>query len=104
MKMLVVAMGAMFAVSACGKKEGEAAGGGGGDTGAPTCDKYLKTMEACLSKLPEAAQGPAKDAMKQTTDAWKAISDKTALEAACKSAWDAGKQAMGQMCPDVKWE
>lgn len=104
MKTFAVVMGALFAVSACGKKEGEAAGGGGGDSGAPTCDKYMKTVEACLSKLPEAAQGPAKDAMKQTTEAWKQISDKGALEAACKQAWDAAKGAMGQMCPDVKWE
>ncbi len=104
MKTFAIVMGALFAFSACGKKEEAAAGGGMAESGAPTCDKYLKTMEACFSKLPEAAQGPAKDAMKQTTEAWKAITDKTALEAACKSAWDAGKQAMGAMCPDVKWE
>jgi hypothetical protein len=119
MKKLVFAMGALFAISACDKKaepakegekaaEGKAAEGGekaaAGDSGAPTCDKYIKTMEACLAKLPEAAQGPAKDALKQTQDGWKAVTDKGALEAACKTAWDTGKQAMGAMCPDVKWE
>ncbi len=113
MKKLMFVMGAVFAITACDKKaepakEGEHAKEGekaaAGDSGAPTCDKYLKTMEACLAKLPEAAQGPVKDSLKQTQDAWKAIADKGALETACKQAWDAGKQAMGSMCPDVKWE
>lgn len=97
MKTFAIVMGAMFAISACGKKEAAPAG-------APTCDKYMKTMDACFSKLPEAAQAPAKDAMKQTTEPWSKITDKTALEAACKSAWDAAKGSMGGMCPDVKWE
>ena len=42
--------------------------------------------------------------MKQTQEAWKSISDKGALETACKTALDTAKQAMGSMCPDVKWE
>jgi hypothetical protein len=118
MKKLMFVMGAVFAITACDKKaepakEGEKDAEGAkaegdkaaaGDSGAPTCDKYLKTMEACLAKLPEAAQGPAKDGLKQTQEAWKAIADKGALETACKQAWDTAKTAMGQMCPDVKWE
>lgn len=111
MKMLVVAMGAMFAVSACGKKEGEAAGGGaaGGSgeaaaTGAATCDKLVTAYEACLAKLPDAAKDGAKKALDQMKESWKAVSDKGALETGCKAAIDQMKGAMGQMCPDVKWD
>lgn len=100
MKMFVVAMGALFAVSACGKKD---AAGGGGDTGAPTCDKFLKSYEACLSKAPEAAQGALKDGLKQMKEAWAGV-PKDAMEASCKQALDGAKQAMAQMCPDVKWD
>lgn len=78
--------------------------GGTADSGAPNCDKYLKGMEVCMTKLPEAAQGAMKDGLKQTQEAWKAITDKTALDGACKSALDAAKQSMGAVCPDVKWE
>lgn len=78
--------------------------GGAANTGAPNCDTYLKGMEACIAKMPEAAQGAVKDGIKQTQEAWKSITDKTALDGACKSALDAAKTAMGQMCPDVKWE
>ncbi|HRE90828.1 MAG TPA: VOC family protein, partial [Myxococcota bacterium] len=40
------------------------------------------------------------------TDAMSAGGDeaKAALAQACKQAVDASKQAMGTMCPDVKWE
>jgi hypothetical protein len=76
----------------------------GEGTGAPACDKYMATMAKCFASLPAAARGPAEDAMKQTSDAWKEVSDKVALEVACKSAWDSAKQAMGSMCPGVIWE
>lgn len=109
MKMLVVAMGAMFAVSACGKKEGEAAGGGAGGaaaggTGVEACDKFVANYEACLSKLPDAAKGAAQQGLDQMKKAWKDVGDKSALEAGCKAAVDQMKGAMGQMCPDVKWD
>ncbi len=113
MKKIAIVMGALFVMSGCGKKEeakpaegakaeGEKAAEGG--TGAASCDAYIKGMEACIAKMPEAAQAASKDGMKQAQDAWKSITDKAALETACKTALDAAKQAAGAMCPDVKWE
>lgn len=120
MKLFAVVLASTFAMGAvaCGKKAPEAGGtaaataaagggdkgGGGGDTGAPNCDKYLNGMKACMEKMPEAARGAVADGMKQTQEAWKAITDKGALDAACKQALDTAKTAMGQMCPDAKWE
>ncbi len=76
----------------------------GESLGVPTCDKYLATMEKCFANLPEDARRPASEAIKQTSDAWREASDKVALEVACKSAWDAAKQGLEAMCPDVIWE
>ena len=119
MKKIAIVMGALFVMSGCGKKEeakpavgdkaAEAAKAEGdkaaeGGTGAASCDAYIKGMEACIAKMPEAAQAASKDGMKQAQDAWKSITDKAALETACKTALDAAKQAAGAMCPDVKWE
>jgi hypothetical protein len=113
MKKIAVVMGALFVMTGCEKKpadapkEGDKAAEGAkaeGATGAASCDAYIKGMEACIAKMPEAAQAPAKDGMKQAQDAWKAITDKGALETACKTALDAAKQGMGAACPDVKWE
>ncbi len=114
MKKFAIVIGAMFVMTGCDKKEapkegdkaaeGAKAEGAAAGTGAASCDAYIKGMEACIAKMPEAAQGPAKDGMKQATEAWKAISDKGALETACKTALDAAKQGMGAACPDVKWE
>ena len=78
--------------------------GGTVNSGVPSCDTYLKAMEACVAKMPEAAQNALKDGIKKTQEAWASITDKTALDASCKSARDAAKQAMATMCPDVKWE
>lgn len=118
MKLFAVVLTSTFAmgVVACGKKAPEAGGtaaataaaggekGGSADSGAPNCDKYLNGMKACLEKIPEAGRAAVADGLKQTQEAWKAITDKTALDGACKSALDAAKQAMTSMCPDVKWE
>jgi hypothetical protein len=87
-------------------------GGDDGDmkTGIESCDKYLATYGACLEALPEAARGPATDAFKKAAGAWKgALAQggepaRSALDSACKQAWDTAKGAMAQMCPDVKWE
>lgn len=117
MKTFAVVMGAMFAMSAsaCGKKEEAAGGGGGGGEGGgggdlpPTCKKYVDTMKACFEKAPAEARKAAEDAFNQTTKAWADAAKAgggaaEALEAGCKSAWDAAKGGMGPMCPDVKWE
>jgi hypothetical protein len=114
MKTFAIVMGAMFAMSsgACGGKKEEGGGGGGegggGDLPA-TCKKYVDTMKACLEKLPDAARTATEDAFNQTTKAWSDAAKQgadaaAALEAGCKSAWDAAKGSMGAMCPDVKWE
>ena len=76
----------------------------GGGTGAPNCDKYLRGMKSCMLTMPEAARGAVADGMKQTEEAWRSISDKGALDSACKQALDTARQAMGQMCPTAKWE
>ncbi len=70
----------------------------------PTCSKYMKTLKACIAKLPEAARGPSLDALEETEETWAEIADKAALEDACKTALDSAKVAMSNMCPGVKFK
>lgn len=116
MKTYAVVFGAMFAMTsfACGgKKEGGGGEGGEGGEGGgdlpESCQKYIKTMKACFENAPAEARKAAEDAFSQTTKAWEDAASQgadaaKALEAGCKSAWDAAKGSMGAMCPDVKWE
>ena len=108
MKMFVVAMGALFAVSACGKKEGEAAGGASGDLPA-SCAKAISLTKACLEKAPEEIRKAAGDQIGQQEKAWAEAAKaggaaKDALEQSCKTLLDSSKQSMAAVCPDVKWE
>jgi hypothetical protein len=73
-------------------------------SGAPTCDRCLTKMQACISELPRDAKKPARDALRQTQEGWKVIYDKRVLEDSCRTAYDLGKQAMGAMCPKVRWD
>jgi steroid delta-isomerase-like uncharacterized protein len=87
--------------------EGEAAAAG--DIGVAECDNYLKTVRECMGKLPEQAQAQFETGIKSALDSWKQLAAggdeaKAALAQACKQAVEASKQAMGTMCPDVKWE
>jgi len=68
-----------------------------------TCTKYLDAVKACAGAMPEAARGQFIAALDKTKEAW-AMVPKDQLEASCKAAWDAGKQAMAGACPDVKWD
>lgn len=108
MKMLVVAMGAMFAVSACGKKEGEAAGGGaaaGGGNLPANCAKLVDTAKACFEKAGDAGKTAAQgfdQGIKALEEAAKA--DAGAADTQCKAMFDQMKGSMGAICPDVKWE
>jgi steroid delta-isomerase-like uncharacterized protein len=80
-----------------------------GEIGVAECDSYLKAVRECMGKLPEAAQAQFESGIKSALDSWKQLAAggdaaKTSLAQACKQAVDASKQAMGTMCPDVKWE
>ena len=106
MKTFAIIMGATFAMSAaaCGKKAEGGEAGAGSDL-PPTCKKYLDTAKACFAEAGDAGKAAA-DAFAQTAKAWEDAAkagNGAALEAGCKSAFDAGKQ-MGAMCPKVKWE
>lgn len=75
----------------------------------PTCEKYVSTMKRCFEHAPVEARRAAEDAFTQTTKAWEDAARAggraaRALEAGCKSAWDAAKVGMGAMCPEVRWE
>lgn len=81
---------------------GDGAAAAAGDM-PPTCQKFLDTYEKCVKAMPAEAQGPSLDGLKQMKSAWAQV-PKDVLEPACKQAWDASKDAMGAVCPDVKWE
>jgi len=79
-----------------------AEGGGGGDKiGIPECDEYIEKYTKCITeKVPEAARQQMKDAMDQSTKAWKEAAAgpaKDGLATACKAALDAAKQATASM-------
>jgi hypothetical protein len=81
---------------------GAAEGGGGGDKiGIAECDEYIEKYSKCISeKVPEAARQQMKDAMDQSTKAWKEAAAgpaKDGLATACKAALDAAKQATASM-------
>lgn len=80
-----------------------------GEIGVAECDNYLKAVRECMGKLPAAAQTQFETGIKSALDSWKQLAAggdaaKSALSQACKQAVEASKQAMGTMCPDVKWE
>ncbi len=82
--------------------DGGGAGGGGGDKiGIAECDEYIEKYTKCISdKVPEAARQQMKDAMDQSTKAWKEAAAgpaKDGLATACKAALDAAKQATASM-------
>ena len=71
----------------------------------PTCEKYMKTMKACLDSMGDAGNAVT-DAFNRTTKAWEDAAkagNGAALEAGCKAAWDAAKGSMPAMCPGVRW-
>lgn len=91
------------------EKPADGAAAAGGEIGVAECDAYLKNVRECMGKLPEAAQAQFETGIKSALDSWKQLAAggdeaKAALAQACKQAVDASKQAMGTMCPDVKWE
>ncbi len=67
-------------------------------TGVPECDQYLEKVYACISdKVPEAQRDMMKQGIEQSKNAWKGISDKSALAAQCKTAMDQAKTSFGAM-------
>jgi hypothetical protein len=76
---------------------GAAAGGEAASTGIAECDSYIKRLLAC-EKYPQAG----KDALKQSTDAWKKASEAggdaaKAAGDACKKAEEAADQSLKSM-------
>lgn len=100
MRAVGLAMGLVWVVSACGGKDA-----GGSGTGVAACDKYMKTLDACIAKAPEEAKAELTEIKKQSSAGWRQIHNEAVLEAACNAAWDlvAGSD-MVKSCPDVKWD
>jgi hypothetical protein len=106
MKHFAIVMGAMFLMTGCGKKDGEAKpeGDKAAEAGPAACELYTKATDACIAKLPEADQAAAKENVQKAKEGFKSIADKGALETACKTAIDEAKKAHAAACPDVAWE
>lgn len=66
--------------------------------GVAACDDFLEKYEACVAKMPAAAQQSVKDSIVQMRTAWKAsatdANSRTALESACKSTAQSMNQSM----------
>jgi hypothetical protein len=76
------------------------AAAGGGETGVPECDAYIKKYEACVqSKVPEAARASVRQSLDQMKAAWKQAAaspnGKASLATGCNAALDAAKTSMG---------
>jgi hypothetical protein len=93
-KLMIALMVAGAFVAGCGSKEGGSGSGaaaGGDKIGIEACDKYISTMEACLSKMDPAAKAATEQSFKQTRDAWKQAAAqggaaKDALKQGCEAA------------------
>ena len=67
--------------------------------GIAACDNYLDKYQACVAnKVPEAARASFEQSLGATRASWKSMASNSAtassLDAACKQATDAAKQAM----------
>lgn len=66
--------------------------------GVAACDDFLEKYEACVAKMPAAAQQGVKDSIVQMRTTWKAsatdANSRTALESACKSTSQSMNQSM----------
>ena len=67
--------------------------------GIAACDDYLDKYQVCVAnKVPEAARATFEQSLGATRASWKSMASNSAtaasLEAACKQATDAAKQAM----------
>lgn len=69
-----------------------------GDIGVAECDDFLKKYEACVGKVPGAAQATFKSSMEQWRTSWKQLAanpqTRSTLAAACKSSMDSAKTSM----------
>lgn len=64
-----------------------------------TCDKFIKSYEACVSSLPAEAQGPARDGLKSMREQFAKITDQSMLDQVCTSGYEQAKKSMGSFCP-----
>ena len=96
----LLASAGLFAAS-CDNKSGDTgstgtaaapAAGGGGDIGVAECDDYIKKMQDCLGKMPDAAKTAMESAFNQSKIAWKQAAatqaGKDALKLSCKTMVD----------------
>ena len=69
-----------------------------GDIGVAECDEFLKKYEACVGKIPGAAQATFKSSMDQWRTSWKQLAanpqTKSTLAAACKSSMESAKTSL----------
>lgn len=72
--------------------------------GAPSCARYLAGLRACMAAISEDKRSALAGGLAQTEEAWKSITDKSVLDAGCKSALDAAKDGMAKICPAVTWD
>jgi len=84
--------------SKSGDKKAEESGSSGDSIGVPACDEYLTKYEKCISsKVPEAGRAQMKASMDTMRKSWKQAAStpagKAGLEAGCKQALEAAKQA-----------
>lgn len=109
----IVVLGALLAcknpLGGGDEKADDAEAGASGDKiGVAACDEYIEKYEQCLTsstKIPDVAKTSMRDAFDQQRKAWKAAAatpaGKAAMEAGCKQAMEAAKQAMAAY--DCKW-
>ncbi|HEX8190952.1 MAG TPA: hypothetical protein VF586_21510 [Pyrinomonadaceae bacterium] len=69
-----------------------------GDIGVAECDEFLRKYEACVGKVPAAAQATFKSSMEQWRNSWKQLAanpqTKSTLAAACKSSLESAKTSL----------
>jgi len=86
---------------ACGGG-GDSAGGGttasGDKIGVAECDEYIQKYEACVGKVPAAAQATYKQSLDTMRTTWKKAAEtpqgKAALAQGCKQALETAKASM----------
>lgn len=101
----MIGMAALLGLAACGKKGADGGDKGGGASGSvpAACQAFLDNYALCIKAMPEAGRGAAEKTLTQMKEGWSGV-PAGAIEQVCKQALDQSKQAMGSMCPDVKWQ
>jgi len=67
------------------------------------CQRFVEKYRECVEAMPEAAREPAREGIQAMVDAWGAVEDPTALDSACRTAFESAGPSMSAICPDVDW-